>query len=98
MTTIYKNTYANPWHNPFDKQYGPSIYWNNAPLVLEYREVKVYKLFDQAFDYVFKGVCITQRIKASKGVIDRILDGKCHYVRGLVADHLKENGISVLEN
>ena len=75
----YKNEYKNPWHGDGTTRYGPAIYRNNAPLVLEYKGYKVYKLFDKAFDIVFDGVCITQRQGYSKSLIDKIDNGECRY-------------------
>lgn len=69
------NIYRNPWHKQNGTQ-GPAMYKNEAPLVMEHRGVKVYKLFDKAYDLVFNDCCISQRCGCSVELIDRIMDGK----------------------
>lgn len=74
---MFKNKYKNPWANDLNQK-KPEFYENNAPVVLEHRGVKVYKLWEKSFDFVFNGVCITQRSGASKAkeIIDSLLNGE----------------------
>ena len=75
------NAYKNPWHKPtaygYDDTYGPEIYRNNASVHFTARGFTVYKLNDKHYDYVYNGVCITQRAGASNPgeVIDSIIAG-----------------------
>lgn len=70
-----KNKYRNPWHKDLNLP-KPEFYQNDAPKFFEHRGVQVFKLAPKSFDYVLKGVCITQRAGARdpQELIDAILD------------------------
>jgi len=88
------NKYLNPWADDTNIKRA-EYYQNDAPLVLEHRGVKVYKLWDTRHDYVFKGVCIMQRTTAKDTAIDKILDGidPCD---SKVSKHLNKHGFKAL--
>jgi len=93
MNTTFKNQYRNLWHKSLNVP-KPEFYQNNAPQVRpEYRSVKVYKLFDRGYDFVFAGCCITQRagVTRYREVIDELLDGKSP-CSDEVANHIRTNG------
>ncbi len=88
--------YLNKYRNPFGKDTlvkRPDFYENNAPKVAEYRGVSIYRLFNNAFDFVISGCCITQRagITHYQREIDRILSGETP-MHDEVCDHLKSLG------
>jgi hypothetical protein len=87
-----KNRYRNPWHKSLNVP-KPEFYENNAPQVLEHRGVKVFKLFEGAYDFVLGDCCITQRagITEARREIDLILNGETFVDRN-VAEHLKLHG------
>lgn len=87
-----QNRYKNPWYKSTNIP-RPEFYENSAPQVAEYRQVKIYKLFDRAYDFVLSGMCITQRagITEHKCEIDSILDGRTP-VDTLVCKHLRKLG------
>jgi hypothetical protein len=92
------NIYRNPWAKTLNVP-KPEFYKNDAPVVFEYRSVKVYRLFARGFDYVLAGCCITQRAgfkpDLARGVIDHILSGK-QPVDDEVAEHLRTNGFPAM--
>lgn len=91
-----KNRYKNPWFKSCNTPRS-EYYENNAPQVLEHRGVKVFKLFDKAFDFVLGDCCITQRagITNAKHEIDELLNGNTPTDDG-VARHLKKHGFKSL--
>lgn len=73
-------TYKNPWYEPGGK-YGPPVYTHDKRPMIDYRGVRIFKVWERRYDFVMNGVCITQRAGASKPreLIDDILDGKDPY-------------------
>ena len=71
------NRYRNPWHKSLNIP-TKEFYENDAPMVAQYRGVKIYKLWNKAYDFVFGDCCITQRagITEHKREIDHLLDGQ----------------------
>lgn len=86
------NKYKNPWYKETTRTTS-EYYENNARQVLEHRDVKVYKLFENSYDFVLNGCCITQRagITEAQREIDKLLDGKTPTC-DTVASHLRANG------
>lgn len=88
--------YLNKYRNPFAKDTlvkRPDFYENNAPKVREYRGVSIYKLFNEAYDFVIGGCCITQRagITHCEREIDLLLSGETP-VHDEVVTHLQSLG------
>ncbi len=86
------NRYRNPWHKETIRA-TKEFYENNAPQVLEHRGVKVFRLFDKAFDFVLGDCAIAQRagITEAKREIDALLDGQTPTTE-TVATHLISHG------
>lgn len=86
-----KNEYKNLWYQA-NKQTMKPVYFNDAPLIKEYRGVQVFKLYNGSYDFVLKGACITQRagVARYKEVIDGILDGTDLLTGTAVTNYLKE--------
>jgi hypothetical protein len=110
MKNKYLNPWHDPRDPPTEFNrggYGPEFYENDAPVVCEYRGFKVYEIdvprsayysdagdTVKAYDYVYEGVCVTQRAGASKPkeVIDQIyVEDK--YAAPVVREHLRKHGI-----
>lgn len=88
--------YRNAFHEPGKDWSGPPVYRHDKNPCLEYRGFKVYKLFDRAYDYVYDGVCITQRGGLSKHVIDNVIentdsDDSRYYIAPAAREHLQAN-------
>jgi hypothetical protein len=101
------NKYKNPWHRPEDRSWGPEYYENEAPVVCSHRGFIVYEVDVQRsyyygrpedtvkqYDYVFEGVCITQRppTGSPEEVID-IVYKEPRYASAVVRDHLEKHGV-----
>lgn len=91
-----KNRYRNPWHDELNVR-KPPFYENDAPMVAEYRGVKIFKLFNRGYDFVLAGCCITQRagITEHRKVIDEILAGKIPQ-SDKVAEHMRSLGFPAM--
>ena len=76
-----KNKYKNPWRNENDYRDREKYFENNARLVLEYKNFKVYEIHDTHFDFVYGEMCIAQRagVTKAKEVIDKIIDEVRNY-------------------
>lgn len=76
---MYAHEYANPWHKPHGKGYGPDVYRTDA----KPREYRGYLIFERipavCWDVVKDGVCVTQRagLNGAKRAIDAILGEEC---------------------
>ena len=58
-----KNKYKNPWYDG-TSTYGPDYYENDGIKIGTYRGFDVYEVqgkYGSTHDYVFKGMCVTQR-------------------------------------
>jgi hypothetical protein len=91
-TTMTRNRYRNPWHDKLNVP-KPSHYENDAPMVAEYRGVRIFKLFNRAYDFVLGDTCISQRagITDHRKVIDDMFSGESCCCQA-VADHLRAEG------
>lgn len=87
-----KNKYRNLWHKDLNVPQ-PEFYKNEARCILEHRGFKVFKLFNEHYDFVLEDACVTQRAGVSKAkeVIDSILDGK-EVVSRQVKDYFNKKG------
>jgi len=86
------NRYRNPWFRSCNTPRS-EFYENDAPCVAEYRGVKIYKLWNQAYDFVLGDCAITQRsgITEHKREIHHLLDGETP-CDTLIYQHLTANG------
>ncbi len=87
--------YLNPWHESRSFRRTPQYFEHDGAQVgAVYRGVTIYRRPEGYYDFVFDGMCVTQRagITEAIAVIDGILDGNDAYVCDTVAAHLREHG------